>query len=139
MRSVGKNYLVPTALVLFFLFFLLMAALKPIPFGHQYHLIVSLTFSLLLVWFLYRVRPGWVFEKDSWRPPDCALLGHAGRSLYVFARGPVPRSQFIPIVLYLAVTGIYVNAEKGQMLPPGLMSSDRLRRTRPTRPTSNAI
>jgi hypothetical protein len=63
LRIVGKNYLVPTALILCFLFSLLMAALKPIPHGHQYHLMVSLTFSLLFVWFLYRVRPKWVFRK----------------------------------------------------------------------------
>jgi hypothetical protein len=40
-----------------------MAALKPIPHGSKYHLMISLTFYLLLVWFLYRVRPEWVFQK----------------------------------------------------------------------------
>ncbi|MGA2362898.1 MAG: hypothetical protein ABSG73_10625 [Candidatus Aminicenantales bacterium] len=63
LRIIGKNYLVPTALILCFLFSLLMAILKPIPHGHAYHLMVNLTFSLLFVWFLYRVRPEWVFRK----------------------------------------------------------------------------
>jgi hypothetical protein len=34
---------------------------------------------------------------------------------------PIPRSQFIPIVLYLAVAGIYVNAEKSGTLPPDVL------------------
>jgi len=59
----GKNCLVPAALVLCFLFSLLMAVLKPVPHGNQYQLMISLTFYLLLVWLLYRVKPEWVFQK----------------------------------------------------------------------------
>jgi len=50
--------------------------------------------------------------------PFSAMLAAAFTFLLV---APIPRSQFIPIVLYLAVAGIYANAEKSGTLPPDVL------------------
>jgi hypothetical protein len=62
-RARTRN-LVAAALAAFLLFSLLMAFLRPIPHGHRYELAVILSVSLTAIWFLYAVRPQWVFRRE---------------------------------------------------------------------------
>ncbi len=62
-RSAAAGYFVPAVLAICLLFSIVMAIRKPIPHGHQYELAVFLYANLIFVWFLYAVRPAWIFRK----------------------------------------------------------------------------
>jgi Ca2+/Na+ antiporter len=56
--------LVGVALVVCVLVSLLMAVRKPIAHGHRYELAIILSVTLTAIWFLYAVRPQWVFRGE---------------------------------------------------------------------------
>jgi hypothetical protein len=63
-RPGPARYFVPAALGFCLSFSIVLAIVKPIPHGHRYELGVLLYASLAAIWFLYAVRPEWVFRKS---------------------------------------------------------------------------
>jgi hypothetical protein len=63
-KPLSTRNLVGAALVACVLVSVLMAVRKPVPHGHRYDLAILLSATLTAVWFLYAVRPQWVFRRE---------------------------------------------------------------------------
>jgi hypothetical protein len=62
-KASWKEHVVPAALIFCIFFSLLMCVLKPIPHGHHYFMSLKLSLILAVIWFIYRIKPAWVFKK----------------------------------------------------------------------------